>query len=91
MKIAGQEWERHRRGRHAVMLCPGRWLQDVRVRCPYSVVIAEPGHEVQEPMAVKAAEDHWNDNHAGGWGDQWRAANQGRVLDLSALREFHRG
>lgn len=65
--------------------CPGRWVQNPRVACPYTVVIAEPGHEHQEPAAVAAAEKHWTENHAGLWGDVQRE-HTGGIVDLSELK-----
>ena len=81
----GRQWERHRRGKHAVLLCPGRWVQNPRERCPYTVIIAEPGHEVQEPQAALAAEKHWADVHGGMWGEA-QLARVGGVVDLSELK-----
>ena len=81
----GRRWERHRRGRHAVLICPGRWLQDPRQPCPYQVLIAEPGHEHQEPAAVEAAEKHWTEQHGGLWGETQLSRVAG-VVDLSELK-----
>lgn len=81
----GRRWQRHRRGRHAVLICPGRWIQNPSEPCPYTVVISEPGHEHQEPAAVEAAGKHWTENHAGLWGDAQRA-HTGGVVDLSELK-----
>lgn len=82
----GRQWQRHRRGRHAILLCPGRWVQNPAEACPYTVIIAEPGHEQQEVSAVEAAQKHWAEQHAGMWGDAQRAGIGG-VLDLSELKE----
>lgn len=83
-ETGGKRWQRHRRGRHAVLICPGRWIQSPADPCPYTVVIAEPGHETQEAMAVEAAEKHWGEIHAGMWGDA-QLARVGGVVDLSEL------
>jgi hypothetical protein len=77
--LGGQPWQRHRRGRHAVLICPGRHVRNVGEPCPYQVVIAEPGHETQEEMAAKAAVDHWDQWHGGMWGDAWRQAAIGQL------------
>jgi hypothetical protein len=60
-------------------------LQNPKQPCPYTVVIAEPGHEVQEPRAVEAAEDHWQNVHGGHWGEA-QLARVGGVVDLSELK-----
>lgn len=79
MRIDGKNWERHRRGRHAVFLCPGMHLRDVRERCPYQIVQAEPGDPTQDEAVRAAAEKHWSENHAGSWGDHWRANVAGQL------------
>lgn len=85
-KIAGRPWERHRRGAHAVLLCPGRRVLNVRERCPYTVIIAEPGQHVQEEQAAKAAAQHWEEYHEGTWSDEFRLTTHGeRRLDTSGL------
>lgn len=81
----GKRWQRHRRGRHAVLVCPGLWMQDARQPCPYTVVIGSPGDEVHERLAAEAVEKHWTEIHAGMYGDAIRARVAG-VLDLGELK-----
>lgn len=82
----GKRWQRHRRGRHAVLICPGRWVQNPAEPCPFTVVIAEPGHEQQEISAVEAAVKHWTEIHGGMWGDA-QLSRVGGVVDLSELKQ----
>lgn len=84
--ISGRRWERHRRGAHAVLLCPGRRVINVNERCPYTVIIAEPGQPVQEEQAASAAAKHWTEYHEGSWNDEFRMMTHGeRRLDTSGL------
>lgn len=82
----GRQWERHRRGRHAVLLCPGRWMQNPAERCPFTVIIADPGHDTAEASGQESAEKHWTEIHGGMWGEAQLSRVAG-VVDLAELKD----
>lgn len=74
-------FERARRGTRAVLVCllPRNYPGHEHERCPYHVIISEPGDDTQEEQARKVAAEHHQQWHGGMSADIWAAAVKGQL------------